>query len=105
MLEVPAVPQGMIHILVLWALGIEDVIQYQLASVGCTSSARDGWSGGMDLFTGPLLLTLVGLLVSVAPRRWWHGFRSHDEVLSPFVSGNVEVRFPEQLLGGGRCFL
>jgi hypothetical protein len=24
-----------------------------------------------------------------------------DEVLSPFISGDVEVRFPEHLLGGG----
>jgi hypothetical protein len=31
--------------------------------------------------------------------------RSPDEVLSPFVGGDVEVRFPEQLLGGGRRLL
>jgi hypothetical protein len=85
----------MAHILVILALGIEDVVQCLLAFMGCTSGTRDGWSGGMDLFTGPLLLTLVGLLVSVAPWRWWRGFRSPDKVLSSLVSGDVEVRFPE----------
>jgi hypothetical protein len=66
---------------------------------------RDGWSGDVDLFTGPLLPTLVGLLVRVAPRCWWCRFRSPDVVLSPFVSGDVEVRFSNQLFGGGRRFL
>jgi hypothetical protein len=50
----------MAHILVIRALGIEDVVQCLLASVGCTSVTRDGWSDGMDLFMGPLLPTLVG---------------------------------------------
>jgi hypothetical protein len=81
----------MAYILVIRALSIEDVVQCPLASAGCTSGTRDGWSGGMDLFTGPLLPTLVGLLVSIAPRCWWRGFRSPDEVLSPLVSGDVEV--------------
>jgi hypothetical protein len=85
----------MAYILVIRALSIEDVVQCPLASAGCTSGTRDGWSGGMDLFTGPLLPTLVGLLVSIAPRCWWRGFRSPDEVLSPLVIGDVEVRFPE----------
>jgi hypothetical protein len=105
MLEVSAVPQGVAHILVIWALGIEDDVQCLLASAGCTSGTRDGWSGGVDLFTGPLLPTLVGLLVRVAPWCLWRKFRSPDEVLSPFVSGNVEVRFSKQLFGGGRRFL
>jgi hypothetical protein len=59
----------------------------------------------MNLFTGPLLPTLVGLQVRVTPRCRWSRLRSSDEVLSPFVSGDVEVRFPEQLLGGGRRLL
>jgi hypothetical protein len=88
-----------------WALGIEDVIQCLLASMGCTLGTRDGWSGGVDLFTGPLLPTLVRLLVCVASRCWWRRFRSPDEVLSPFVSGDVEVRFSKQLFEGGQCFL
>jgi hypothetical protein len=105
MIEVSAVPQGVAHILVVRALGIEDVVQCPLASTGCTSGTRDGWSGGMDLFMGPLLPTLVGLLVHVAPRCWWRRFCFPDEVLSPFVSGDVEVHFSKQLFGGGRCFL
>jgi hypothetical protein len=103
MLEVFAVPQGVAHILVIWALGIEDVVQCPLASAGCTSGTRDGWSSVMDLFTRPLLPTLVGLLVGVTPWCRWSRLRSSDEVLSPFIGGDVEVRFPEQLLGGGRC--
>jgi hypothetical protein len=104
-LEVSAVLQGVAHILVIRALGIEDVVQCPLASARCTSSTRDKWSSGVDLFTGPLLLTLVGLLVRVAPRCRWRRFHSPDEVLSPFVSGDVEVRFSKQLFGGGRRFL
>jgi hypothetical protein len=59
----------------------------------------------MDLFTRPLLPTLVELLVRIVPRCWWCRFRSPDEVPSPFVSGDVEVRFSKQLFGGGWCFL
>jgi hypothetical protein len=105
MLEVSIVPQGVVHILVVRTLGVEDVVQCSLASAGCPSGTRDGWSGGVDLFTWPLLPTLVGLLVRVAPWCWWRGFCSPDEVLSPFVSGDVEVRFSKQLLGGGRRLL
>jgi hypothetical protein len=57
----------------------------------------------MDLFTRPLLPTLVGLLVRVTTWCRWSRLRSSDEVPSPFIGGDVEVRFPEQLLGGGRC--
>jgi hypothetical protein len=105
MLEVSAVLQGVVHILVIWALGIEDVIQCPLASTGCTSGTRDGWSSGVDFFTRSLLPTLVGLLVRVTPRCRRNRLRSRDEVLSPLVSGDVEVRFPKQLIGGGRCLL
>jgi hypothetical protein len=105
MLEVSAVPQGVAHILVIRALGIEDVVQCPLASAGCTSGTRDGWSSGVDLFTRPLLPTLVGLLVRVTPWCRRSRLRSLDEVLSLFFGGDVEVRFPEQLLGGGRRLL
>jgi hypothetical protein len=44
---------------------------------------------------------LVGLLVRVTPRRRRSRLRSLDEVLSPFVDGDVEIHFPEQLLAGG----
>jgi hypothetical protein len=103
--EVSAVPKGVAHILVIRALGIEDVVQCPLASAGHTSGMRDGRPSGVDLFTRPLLLVLVGLLVHVTP--WCHRsrLRSSDEVLSPFVGGDVEVHFLEQLLGGGRRLL
>jgi hypothetical protein len=105
MLEISTVPQGVAHILVIRALGIEDVIQCPLASTGCPSCTSDGWSSGMDLLTRSLLPTLVRLLVHVAPRCRWHKFCSSDEVLGPLVSGDVEVHFPKQLLGGGWRFL
>jgi hypothetical protein len=88
-LEVPAIPEGVAHVLVVWALGVEDVVQCTFASSGCSSGARGGWSGGVDFFTRPLLPTFVGLLVRVAS--WCHRCRlcSSDEVLSSFVGGDV----------------
>jgi hypothetical protein len=68
-LEVSAVSEGVAHVLVVRALGVEDVVQCSFASVGCPSGTRDGWFGGMDFFARPLLPTLVGLLVRVASRR------------------------------------
>jgi hypothetical protein len=103
-LEVSAVPKGMTHILVVRALGIEDVVQCSCASAGCPSGMRDGWSSGMDFFTRPLLPALVGLLVRVAPWCGWSGLRSSDEVLGTLIGGDVEVRLPEQLLGSGWRF-
>jgi hypothetical protein len=104
-LEISVVPKSMTHVLVVWALGVEDVVQCSFASAGCPSGTRDGWSSGMNFFARPLLLALVGLLVRVAP---WCGrsrLRSSNEVLSTFIGGDVEVRLPEQLFGGGRRFL
>jgi hypothetical protein len=105
MLEVSAVPQGVVHVLVVRTLGIEDVVQCPLASMGCPSGTSDRWSGGMDLLTRPLLPTPVELLVHVAPRFRWCRFRSLDEVLVPLISGDVEVRFSKQLFRGGWRFL
>jgi hypothetical protein len=104
-LEVLAVPQGVAHVLMVRALGVEDVVQCLLASTGCPSSTSDGWSGGVDLLTRPLLPMYVGLLVRVVPWCRWCRFYSSDEVLGPLVSGDVEVRLSKQLFGGGRCFL
>jgi hypothetical protein len=59
----------------------------------------------MDLFTRPLLPALVSLLVCVMPWCRWSRLHSIDEVMSPFVGGDVEIRLPEQLLGGGRRLL
>jgi hypothetical protein len=65
-LEVSAVPEGVAHVLVVWALGVEDVVQRMFASARSSSGARGGWSGGVDFFTRPLLPMFVELLVCVA---------------------------------------
>jgi hypothetical protein len=94
-LEVSAVPKGVAHVLVVQTLGIEDVVQCSLASTGCPSGTRDGWSGSVNLIARPLLPTLVGLLVHVTSWCRWCRLRSSDEVMSPFVGGDVEVCLPE----------
>jgi hypothetical protein len=104
-LEVSAVLKGVAHVLVVRTLGIEDVVQCSFASTGCPSGTRDGWSGGVNLVTRPLLPTFVGLLVRVASWCRWCRLRSSDEVLSPFIGGDVEVRLSEQLLGGSQRLL
>jgi hypothetical protein len=103
-LEVSAVPKGVAHVLVVRALGVEDVVQRAFASMRSSSGARGRWSGGVN-FARPLLPMLVGLLVRVALRCHWCWLRSSDEVLSSLVGGDVEVGFPEQLLGGSRRLL
>jgi hypothetical protein len=105
MLEVSAVLEGVAHVLMIQALGVEDVVQRTFASARSSSGARGGWSGGVDFFTRPLLPTFVGLLVRVASRCRRHRLCSSNEVLSSFVGGDVEVSFSEQLLGGSRRLL
>jgi hypothetical protein len=105
MLEITAVPEGVAHVLVVRTLGVEDVIQRAFTSSRSYSGARGGWSGSVDFFARPLLPMLVGLLVRVASRCHWCWLRSSDEVLSSLVGGDVEVGFPEQLLGGSRRLL
>jgi hypothetical protein len=100
MLEISAVLEGVAHVLVVRTLGVEDVVQRVFASSRSSSGTRGGRSGGVDLFTGPLLPVLVGLLVRVASRCRWRRLCSPDEVLSSFVGGDVEIGFPKQLLGG-----
>ena len=104
-LEVPAVAESVAHILVVRALGVEDVVQRAFASTRSSSGARGRWSGGVHFFARPLLPAFVGLLVRIASWRCRCGLRSSDEVLSSFVGGDVEVGFPEQLLGGSRRLL
>jgi hypothetical protein len=99
-LEVSAVPKGVAHVFVVWALGVEDVVQRAFTSARSSSGARGGWSGSVDFFTRPLLPTFVGLLVRVVSRCHRCRICSLDEVLSSFVGGDVEVGFLEQLLGG-----
>jgi hypothetical protein len=104
-LEVPTVPKGVAHVLVVRALGVEDVVQRAFASTRSSPGARGRWSGGVHFFVRPLLPAFVGLLVRVASWCYRCGLRSPDEVLSSLVGGDVEVGFPEQLLGGSRRLL
>jgi hypothetical protein len=104
-LEVPAVAESVAHVLVVWALGVEDVVQRALASARSSSGARGRWSGGVYFFARPLLPAFVGWLVRVAS--WCCRCRlcSSDEVLSSLLGGDVEVGFPKQLLGSSRRLL
>ena len=104
-LEVPAVTKSVAHVLVVRALGVKDVVQRALASTRSSSGARGGWSGGVYFFARSLLPAFVRLLVHVALWCYRCGLCSSDEVLGPLVSGDVEVGFPEQLLGGSWCLL
>jgi hypothetical protein len=104
-LEVSAVSEGVTHIFVVRALGVEDVVQCLFASAGCPLGTRDRWSSGMDFFARPLLLAFVGLLVRVMSWCRRSRLRSLDEVLGPFIGGDVEVCLPEQLLGSSRRLL
>jgi hypothetical protein len=104
-LEVSAVPKGVAHVLVVRALGVEDVVQRAFASTRSSPGARGRWSSSVYFFVRPLLPAFVGLLVCITSRCCWCRLRSSDEVLSSLVDGDVEVGFPEQLLGGGRCLL
>jgi hypothetical protein len=104
-LEVPAVPKSVAHVLVVRALGVEDVIQCALASARSSPGARGWWSGGVYFFTRSFLPVFVGLLVRVASWCCRCGLCSSDEVLGSLVGGDVEVGFPEQLLGGSQRLL
>jgi hypothetical protein len=104
-LEVSAVLEGVAHVFVVRALGVEDIVQCTFASARSSSGARGGWSSGMDFFTRPLLPTFVGLLVRVALRCRRCRLCSSDEVLSSFVGSDIEVGFLEQLLGGSQRLL
>jgi hypothetical protein len=54
-LEVSAVPKGVAHVLVVRALGVEDVVQRAFASSRSSSGARGRWSGDVDFFARSLL--------------------------------------------------
>jgi hypothetical protein len=59
----------------------------------------------VPLLVRPLFPAFVRLLFHVPPRHGRCGFCASDEVLDPLISGDVDVRLPEQLFGGGRCLL
>jgi hypothetical protein len=103
--EVSAVPYGMAHVLVIRTLGVEDLIQCSHSSAGCAAGSSGRWLGGVHLLARPLFLAFVRLLVQVPPRLGRHGFCASDEVLGPLIRGDVDVRLPEQLFGGGWCLL
>jgi hypothetical protein len=104
-LEVPVVPKSVAHVLVVRALGVEDVVQHALASARSSPGARGWWSDGVYFFARSLLPAFVRLLVRVASWccRCW--LRSSDEILGSLVGGDVEVCLPEQLLGGSQRLL
>jgi hypothetical protein len=104
-LEVPAVPKSVAHVLVVRTLGVEDVVQRALASARSSSGTRGWWPGGLYFVAGSLLPAFVGLLVCVTSWCCRRGLCSPNEVLGSLVGGDVEVGFPEQLLGGSRCLL
>jgi hypothetical protein len=104
-LEVPAVPKSVAHVLVVRALGVEDVIQRALASARSSPGTRGWWSDDLYFFTRSLLPAFVGLLGRVASWCCRCGLRSSDEVLGSLVGDDVEVGFPEQLLEGSRRLL
>ena len=73
--------------------------------MGCTAGPSQGWPDSLYLLAGPLLPAAVRQLVRVALWCGWHGFRTFDEVLGPFIRGDVEVCLLEQLFEGDECFL
>jgi hypothetical protein len=59
----------------------------------------------VHLLPRSLLPTFVWLLVRVPSWCRWYGLCAFNEVLSPLIRGDVDVRLPEQLFRGGGCFL
>jgi hypothetical protein len=105
MFEVSAVPQGVVHVLVVRTLGVEDFIQCLYSSAGRAAGLSGWWPSGMYLLARPFLPALVQLLVHAPSWCGWRGFRAPNEVLGSLVRGDVDVRLPEQLFGGGCRFL
>jgi hypothetical protein len=60
MLEVSTVPEGVAHVLVVQALGVEDVVQRAFASVRSSSGARGGQSGAWTSSRGLFSQRLSG---------------------------------------------
>jgi hypothetical protein len=90
---------------VIRALGIEDVIQCVCPYTWHAPGSSDRWPGGVDLFSGSFLPAFVWLLVRAPSWCRWYGFCTSDEVMGPLIYGDVDVRLPKQLFGGGRCRL
>jgi hypothetical protein len=59
----------------------------------------------VHLLAGSLLPTFAWLLVRVPSPCGLYGLCASNEALSPLIRGDVDVRLPEQLFRGDRCFL
>jgi hypothetical protein len=73
--------------------------------MGCAAGSSGRWPDSVLLLAGSLLPAFVWLLVCVPS--WCGRYRlcASNELLSPLIHGDVDVRLPEQLFRGGRCFL
>jgi hypothetical protein len=90
----------MAHLLVVRALSVEDLVQCSyIASWHTVGPSRRGPSG-VHFVSWPLVLALVQLLVPFL--LWCLGrlLRVVDEVLGPFIGGDVDVCLSEQLFRG-----
>jgi hypothetical protein len=103
--EIPIVPQGVPHVLVVRALGVTSLVQCPYPSVGCTAGSSSRWPNSVHLLPGSLLSAFVWLLVRVPSQCGWYRLCASNEVLSLLIRGDVDVCLHEQLLRGGGCFL
>jgi hypothetical protein len=101
MFEVSTVSQGVVHVLMVQTLGVEDFIQCPYSSAGCAVGPSGRWPSGVHLLTRPFLPVVVWLLVHVPPWCGWHRFCASNKVLGSLIRCDVDVRLPEQLFGGG----
>ena len=71
--EIPAVLQGVPHVLVVQALGVKDLIQCSYIATRRATGPSRWWPGGVHFFPGPFVPALVLLLVHVL--LWCWGYR------------------------------
>jgi hypothetical protein len=57
--EITTVPQGVSHVLVVWALGVKNLIQCPYPLAGCTAGSSDRWADGVHLLAGSFLPAFV----------------------------------------------
>ena len=80
------------HLLMVQALGIEDLVQRSyIASWHVVGLSHNG-PNSMHFVSQPLVPVLVRLLVSLLLWRLGCRLRVADEVLGPFIGGDVDVR-------------
>jgi hypothetical protein len=93
------------HLLVVHALGVEDLVQCSyIASWRAAEPSRTG-PGGMHFVFGPLVQMLVMLLVPFLLWCLGRRLRVADEVMCPFIGGDIDVRLSKQLFRGGGSLL